>query len=54
MDERLVGELEALGMEVTRPDLAPFREAVQPVIDKWKDTVGTELVDAAANFHPAQ
>lgn len=54
MDERLVGELEALGMEVTRPDLAPFREAVQPVIDKWKDTVGTELVDAAANFQPAQ
>ncbi|MFC0339398.1 TRAP transporter substrate-binding protein [Paracoccus niistensis] len=54
MDERLVGELEALGMEVTRPDLAPFREAVQPVIDKWKDTVGTELVDAAANFQAAQ
>lgn len=54
MDERLVGELEALGMEVTRPDLAPFREAVQPVIEKWKDTVGTELVDAAANFQAAQ
>lgn len=54
MDERLVGELETLGMEVTRPDLAPFREAVQPVIDKWKDTVGTELVDAAANFQAAQ
>jgi TRAP-type transport system periplasmic protein len=49
-----VGELEKLGMEVTYPDLAPFREAVQPVIAKWKDTVGTELVDAAMNFQAAQ
>lgn len=54
MEERLVGELESLGMEVTHPDLAPFREAVQPVIDKWKDTVGTELVDAAVNFQAPQ
>lgn len=54
MEERLVGELEKLGMEVTYPDLAPFREAVQPVIAKWKDTVGTELVDAAMNFQAAQ
>ena len=54
MEERLVGELENLGMEVTHPDLAPFREAVQPVIDKWKDSVGTELVDAAVNFQAPQ
>jgi len=54
MEERLVGELENLGMEVTHPDLAPFREAVQPVIDKWKDSVGTELVDAAMNFQAPQ
>ncbi|MBL3675230.1 TRAP transporter substrate-binding protein [Paracoccus sp. KCTC 42845] len=54
MEERLVGELETLGMEVTYPDLAPFREAVQPVIAKWKDTVGTELVDAAMNFQAPQ
>lgn len=54
MEERLVGELENLGMEVTHPDLAPFREAVQPVIDKWKDSVVTELVDAAVNFQAPQ
>lgn len=54
MEERLVGELENLGMEVTHPDLASFREAVQPVIDKWKDSVGTELVDAAMNFQAPQ
>ncbi|RJE78615.1 DctP family TRAP transporter solute-binding subunit [Paracoccus sp. JM45] len=54
MGERLVGELETLGMQVTRPDLAPFRAAVQPVIDKWKDTVGADLVDAAMNTQPQQ
>jgi TRAP-type transport system periplasmic protein len=54
MEERLVGELKDLGMEVTYPDLEPFREAVQPVVEKWKPEVGTDLVDAATNFQTAQ
>lgn len=51
-ETRLLGELEAAGMEITEPDLGPFREAVQPVIDKWKDSVGADLVDTAMNFQP--
>lgn len=47
MEQELIEELEGLGMTVTRPDLEPFRERVQPVIDQWKDTVGAELVEAA-------
>lgn len=43
-------ELENEGMTVTEPDLAPFRELVQPVIEKWKPIVGEDLVDAALNF----
>lgn len=50
MEEKYLAELETLGMQVTRPDLAPFREAVQPVIDQWKDEVGADLVDAAMTF----
>jgi TRAP-type transport system periplasmic protein len=47
MEQELIAELESLGMTVTRPDLEPFRERVQPVIEQWKDTVGAELVEAA-------
>ncbi|MBB3229553.1 hypothetical protein [Halomonas stenophila] len=35
LEERYLGQLEELGMAVTHPDLASFREAVKPVIDKW-------------------
>ncbi len=52
MEQELIDKLEELGMVVTRPDLAAFRQRVQPVIDEWKETVGTELVDAAVNFEP--
>ncbi len=52
MEQELIDKLKELGMVVTRPDLAAFRERVQPVIDEWKETVGTELVDAAVNFKP--
>ncbi|MEQ5768838.1 TRAP transporter substrate-binding protein [Halomonas sp. H33-56] len=50
LEQRYKGELAELGMTVTEPDLAPFREAVRPVIDKWAPTVGEDLVDAAINF----
>lgn len=52
MEQRLIGELERLGMTVTRPDLAPFKAQVQPVIDQWKETVGADLVDAALSIAP--
>lgn len=47
MEQELIGQLAELGMTVTEPDLDAFREKVQPVIEKWKDTVGPDLVAAA-------
>ncbi|WP_018924885.1 DctP family TRAP transporter solute-binding subunit [Salsuginibacillus kocurii] len=38
------------GMEVTEPDLDPFEEAVEPVIEEWSPVVGEDLVDDAMNF----
>lgn len=50
MDGEYVARFAELGMTVTEPDLEPFRERVQPVIESWRATVGEELVDAAVNF----
>lgn len=52
MEQELIGQLAELGMTVTEPDLDAFREKVQPVIEKWKDTVGPDLI-AAATQPPA-
>ncbi|HSP57864.1 MAG TPA: TRAP transporter substrate-binding protein [Halomonas sp.] len=50
LEARYLVQLEELGMTVTHPDLAPFREAVRPVLEEWAPTVGEDLVDAAINF----
>lgn len=50
MEKDLLVKLQEHGMTVTHPDLAPFRAAVTPVIEKWKGNVGAELVDAAISF----
>ena len=34
-DQKLEGELKAMGIQFNRPDIAPFAKATQPVIDKW-------------------
>ncbi len=34
-DQKLEGELKAKGIQINRPDLAPFAKATQPVVDKW-------------------
>lgn len=52
MEQELIAELEAKGMTVTKPDLAPFKAKVQPVIEEWKDAVGAELVEAAMSVNP--
>lgn len=44
MDDRLVEELEAEGMEITRPDKAAWQAAMAPVYDKWSDTIGADLI----------
>ncbi len=33
-DQKLEGELKAKGIQINRPDLAPFAKATQPVVDK--------------------
>ncbi len=50
LEQRYLVQLEELGMTVTHPDLAPFREAVKPVLEDWSPTVGEDLVNAAINF----
>ncbi|CAM3715133.1 MULTISPECIES: TRAP transporter substrate-binding protein [Halomonas] len=50
LEQRYKVQLEELGMTVTEPDLAPFRDAVRPVIEQWSPTVGEDLVEAALNF----
>lgn len=50
LEQRYLVQLEELGMTVTHPELAPFREAVRPVIEQWGPTVGEDLVGAAINF----
>ena len=37
------------GIEITTPDLEPFREATQSVYDKHADTIGADLIDAIRN-----
>lgn len=49
-EQEAVATLESHGMEVTRPDLALFSEAVEPVYDKWAPELGEERIDAARNF----
>lgn len=46
MKKKLVEE----GMELTEPDLEPFRKAVEPVYEKWAPEIGQELVDKVKNF----
>lgn len=50
MEAELVERFEEVGMTVTEPDLEPFRERVQGVIENWTPTIGEDLVDAAVNF----
>ena len=52
-DQQLMGELKAKGIEINRPDLAPFQVATKSVIEKWlKSPEGPfvkKVVDAAAS-----
>lgn len=50
LEQRYLTLLEEKGMTVTHPDLAPFKEAVKPVIEQWSPTVGEDLVEAAIHF----
>lgn len=42
MEEEQVAKLKELGMEVTTPDVAPFREATKPVYDQFRGELGDD------------
>lgn len=45
-ERRVLEELEAAGMEINEvSDVAPFRQAVAPVYDEFRSSIGDELVD---------
>jgi TRAP-type C4-dicarboxylate transport system substrate-binding protein len=45
-DERQLKEMESKGAKVARPELGPFRQAVQPVYGKAREKYGKADVDA--------
>ncbi|MBP2654650.1 MAG: DctP family transporter solute-binding subunit [Firmicutes bacterium] len=42
---KLLADLEARGVKISRPDVTPFREVCKPVYDEWAPVVGKELMD---------
>ncbi len=51
VDEEKLVELKKLGINITYPDVAPFREASNQVYDKWASKVGgREKIDEILNF----
>ena len=42
---KLLADLEAKGMKVSRPDITPFREATKTVYDEWTPIIGKDLID---------
>lgn len=44
-EAKLLADLAAKGMKVSRPDITAFREATKPVYDEWKAVLGAELID---------
>lgn len=44
-DATLLADLQAKGMQVSRPDLEPFRKATSAVYDEWKSVFGADLVN---------
>lgn len=44
-ESKLIADLEAKGMKVNKPNLAPFREATKAVYDEWVPVLGKDLMD---------
>ena len=49
-EQEMKKQLVEKGMELTEPDLAPFRTAVEPVYKKWAPKLGEELINKVRNF----
>jgi len=44
LEEKLLKEMEANGMNVIRPPTEPFRLAAQPIYEEWSTIIGKELL----------
>lgn len=49
-DETLVNKMKEAGIQVTEPDAAEFRAAVESVWDDYEDSFGTELMDLVREY----
>lgn len=49
MEEELIENLEEKGMEVIEPDLDPFKDATEPLYEKWESTIGEDLIEKVQN-----
>ena len=47
--DRLLKDMESKGAKIARPDLAPFRAAVQPAYVKAKEKYGADVDAVLAN-----
>lgn len=45
MERELIVQLEAAGVQITRPAIEPFQEAMAPVYEAWADRVGRDLIE---------
>lgn len=44
-ETKLLADLEAKGMKVSRPDLKPFQEATKGVYTEWESVLGKDLIE---------
>lgn len=49
-DDKLLAELEAAGMQITRPDAAAFQQAVAPIWTQYEAEFGRELIDIVREY----
>jgi tripartite ATP-independent transporter DctP family solute receptor len=49
-EKDVIGKLTAAGMIINQPDLAPFKQKVSQIIDRNKNRVGTDIIDAALSY----
>ncbi len=49
-EKDVIGKIEAAGMPVNTLDLAPFKQAVMNIIEKNKNRVGQDIIDAALSY----
>ena len=49
-EKDVIGKLQSAGMLVNELDLAPFKQATAPIVEKNKARVGVDVVDTALSY----